>query len=61
MLARNHELIRVIKNALMREREKISRSEFEIWRLKIKLLELGEDFSLEELLNIPKPKKGKRL
>lgn len=52
MTVRNPELIRVLKNAIFREQERIQRSEFEIWKLKMELLELGEELQLEESENI---------
>ena len=48
MEVRNPELIRVLKNAIFREQERIQRAEFEIWKLKMELLELGEELPLEE-------------
>ena len=58
MTVRNPELIRVLRNAIFREQERIQRSEFEIWKLKMELLELGEELPLEESENI-KPKEEK--
>lgn len=55
MTVRNPELIRVLKNAINREHEKIARAETEIWKLKMELLDLGEELPLEESENI-KPK-----
>ena len=41
----NNSLIRVLKDALFREKEKIRRAEQEIWNLKQQLYDLGVEIS----------------
>jgi len=52
MSARNEELVKVLRDAIFREDDRIRRSEFEIWKLKMKLLKFGEELPLEEGENI---------
>jgi hypothetical protein len=45
---RNHLLIRVLKEAICREQERIKRAEEEICKLKLELLDLGIELPLGE-------------
>lgn len=45
---RDAPLIRVLKNALFREEEKIEKAQEEIFKLKLELLELGIELPLQE-------------
>lgn len=46
--SRNTALIHVLKQALLREQDKIQRAEQEIFKLKMELLELGVELPLGE-------------